>query len=310
MVSCKREKLSERDEEKHMTEKKRGLGRGLSDLGLNELLGDLSNAASPDIPKQQAELKKLPIEAIHPGRYQPRQHIMQEGLEELASSIKSQGIIQPIVVRNASDGYEIIAGERRWRAAQLAELTEVPVIIRDIPDEAAIAMSLIENIQRQDLNVIEEAIALQRLIDEFHMTHQGVADAIGKSRASVTNTLRLLKLNPDVRSLVEQGHLDMGHARALLALEGLQQSEIANNIVERALSVRDTEKLIRQLQENNQYKHADSTTIDPDVARLQNSLSDKLGAVVIIRHNTKGKGKLVVHYNSVDELEGILNKIH
>lgn len=289
-----------------MTQKKRGLGRGLGDLGLNELLSDL-NPSTPTGEKK-SELKKLPIDTIEPGRYQPRKQMPKEALEELASSIKAQGIIQPIVVRHIGRGYEIIAGERRWRAAQMAGLHEVPVIIRDIPDEAAVAMSLIENIQRQDLNVIEEAVALQRLIDEFSMTHQEVADAVGKSRASVTNMLRLLKLNPDVRVLVEQGHLDMGHARALLALEGIQQSEVANNIVNRALSVRETEKLIRQLHSTvDQTKNMKN--VDPDVSRLQNDLSNKLGAVVVIRHSAKGKGKLLIQYNSVDELEGILQRI-
>lgn len=292
-----------------MTEKKHGLGRGLSELGLNELLSDLDPSTTNTY--KSVELKKLPIEAIQPGRYQPRQHMMQEDLEDLANSIRSQGIIQPIVVRRVGNDYEIIAGERRWRAAQLTDLKEVPVIIRDIPDEAAIAMSLIENIQRQDLNVIEEAVALQRLIDEFSMTHQGVADAIGKSRASVTNILRLLKLNPDVRELVEQGQIDMGHARALLALEGLEQSEVAKNIVTRGLSVRETEKLIRQRQHPNQREKVETPPpIDPDIARLQNDLSERLGAVVNIQYNTKGKGKLVIEYNNIDELEGILDKIN
>ena len=289
-----------------MTQKKRGLGKGLSDLALTELLGETDSATPrPDI---NTELKKLPIDVIQPGQYQPRRQMGNDALEELASSIRAQGIIQPIVVRRHANNYEIIAGERRWRAAQLAGLEKVPVIVRDIPDEAAIAMSLIENIQRQDLNAIEEAIALQRLIDEFHMTHQEVADAVGKSRASVTNTLRLLKLNPDVRSLVEQGHLDMGHARALLALEGVQQSEMANTVVARALSVRDTETLIRKLQSNAKQSIM-NVPVDPDIARLQSDLSDKLSAVVIIRHSTKGKGKLVIHYNNADELEGILERI-
>ncbi len=286
-----------------MNVKKRGLGRGLSDLGLSELLSELGTSAQPE---KHAELKSLPIDLIEPGRYQPRRQMQKEALEELAHSIRSQGIIQPIVVRHHENHYEIIAGERRWRAAQMAGLEEIPVIIRDIPDEAAIAMSLIENIQRQDLNAIEEAVALQRLIDEFQMTHQEVADAVGKSRASVTNTLRLLKLNPDVRSLVEQGLLDMGHARALLALEGPKQSEMANNVVSRALSVRETERLIRVMLLEPGKMSREKTT-DPDVARLQSDLSDRIGAVVIIRHNPKGKGRLIIHYNSLDELDGILD---
>ena len=289
-----------------MTQKKRGLGRNLGDLGLNELLSEMKTPRTGEAPK--TELKKLAVDTIQPGRYQPRRQMGTEQLQELADSIRSQGIIQPIVVRRVPGGYEIIAGERRWRASQMAGLHEVPVIIRDIPDEAAIAMSLIENIQRQDLNVIEEATALQRLIDEFTMTHQDVAAAVGKSRASVTNLLRLLKLNPDVLSMVEQGQLDMGHARALLALEGLQQSEVANNVVTRGLSVRETERLIRQLQ-SPKTTSSNGTTADPDVMRLQHNLSDKLGASVHIRHNNKGKGKLIIHYNDVDELEGILGRI-
>ncbi len=288
-------------------QKKRGLGRGLSDLGLNELLSDL-NAAETQ-PESAAQFKKLPIDRIHPGRYQPRRQVNKEKLEELASSIRVQGIIQPIVVRRYENGYEIIAGERRWRAAQLAGMTEIPAIVRDLTDEAAIAMSLIENIQREDLNAIEEAVALQRLIDEFQMTHHEVADAVGKSRASVTNILRLLKLNSDVQSLVEQGFLDMGHARALLALEGIQQSEVANSVVSRALSVRETERLIRQIQAKaNQSERP--ITRDPDISRLEKDLSDKLAASVSIRHQSKGKGKLIIQYNSLDELSGILDRIN
>lgn len=285
---------------------KRGLGRGLSDLGLNELLSELSHTESTT-PEKSPQLKTLPVDVLHPGRYQPRRQMDKEALEELANSIRVQGIIQPIVVRKQHQGYEIIAGERRWRAAQLAGLMEIPVLIRDLSDEAAIAMSLIENIQRQDLNAVEEAIALQRLIDEFEMTHEAIAEAVGKSRSSVTNTLRLLKLNSDVRILVEQGALDMGHARALLALEGLQQSEIAQQVVARALSVRETEKLIRQLQHKPEKPRLNVS--DPDITRLEKDLSDRLAANVKIRHQPKGKGKLVISYNSVDELSGILDRI-
>lgn len=286
--------------------KKRGLGRGLSDLGLNELLSDLNEHAS--VEHETTQLKKLPIDVMHPGRYQPRRQMDKEKLEELANSIRVQGIIQPIVVRRDEKGYEIIAGERRWRAAQLAELQEVPVIIRDLSDEAAIAMSLIENIQRQDLNAIEEAVALQRLIEEFQMTHEAVAETVGKSRASVTNTLRLLKLNSDVQNMVEKGLLDMGHARALLALEGLQQSEVAKNIVARALSVRETERLIRQLQTKANTSTQNFNT-DPDIARLEKDLSDRLAAAVKIQHQGRGKGKLIIQYSSLDELSGILDRI-
>ncbi|ACJ17495.1 ParB/RepB/Spo0J family partition protein [Coxiella burnetii] len=284
---------------------KRGLGRGLSDLGLNELLTEINDASLAD---SKTELKKLTIDVIQPGRYQPRRQMDKDALEELANSIRAQGIIQPIIVRPVGQRYEIIAGERRWRAAQLAGLKEVPAVIRPITDEAAIAMSLIENIQRQNLNAIEEAAALQRLLDEFKMTHEEIAEAVGKSRTSVTNSLRLLKLNPDVKALLEQGHLDMGHARALLALEGFQQSEAANIIIKRALSVRETEKLIQHWQSEGKSS-ANRPSMDPDVARLQHHLSDKLGAAVTIRHGAKGKGKLIIHYNSADELEGILDRI-
>ncbi|WP_304985665.1 ParB/RepB/Spo0J family partition protein [Coxiella-like endosymbiont] len=288
-----------------MTEK-RGLGRGLSELGLNELLADINCSSSSF--SEDSELKKLSIEKLQPSHYQPRRHINKEALEELASSIRSQGIIQPIVVRSLGTYYEIIAGERRWRAAQLAGLKEIPVVIRSISNEAAMAISLIENIQRQNLNVIEEGIALQRLLNKFAMTHEEVAEAVGKSRANVTNLLRLLKLNADVRQLVEEGHLNMGHARALLAVEGVCQSNIAKDIANKGLSVRETEKIIRQLQESGKSEIL-RTFVDPDIARLQKDLSDKLGATVAIRHNPKGKGKLVIHYNSTDELEGILERI-
>ncbi|MCB1827072.1 MAG: ParB/RepB/Spo0J family partition protein [Coxiellaceae bacterium] len=306
--------------------KKRGLGRGLGDLGLSELLSDMQAASvatavpaqapvfseandaikNSDSEKQETRLREVPVDKIRSGRYQPRKTFEQEGLEELAQSIRSQGVIQPIILRRMNDGYEIIAGERRWRAAQLAGLPQIPAIIRDIPDEAAMAMALIENIQRRDLNSIEEAAALQRLISEFHLTHQEVAEAVGKSRTLVTNLLRLLKLNPDVRALVEKGHLEMGHARALLTLDSLQQSEVANHVVARALSVRQTEELVRNLQQGT--KKTMQVKQDPNITSLQNELSEKLGAKVNIRHTSKGKGKLVVHYHSLDELEGILEK--
>jgi ParB family chromosome partitioning protein len=294
-----------------MAVRKRGLGKGLSDLGLTELLGEITPGAdsSGNNHPSQVQFKTLPVHTIKPGRYQPRRQMCEESLQELAASIRSQGIIQPIVIREINDGYEIIAGERRWRAAQLADMKEVPVIIRNLDDESALAVSLIENIQRQDLNVMEEAVALQRLIDEFNMTHQELALAVGKSRASVTNILRLLKLNDDVRSLVEQGHLDMGHARALLALEGARQSKVANIVVARALSVRDTERLIRKIVEPADTLAADNDAISVDATRLQENLSTRLGAKVTIRHGAKGKGKLVIHYKNADELDGILDKI-
>lgn len=302
-----------------MSQKKRGLGRGLGDLGLSELLSDMKSVRETAPPPAEmvsqeqpsaasSDLKDVPVDKIKPGRYQPRKVMNQESLEELAQSIRSQGVIQPIVLRRMNDGYEIIAGERRWRASQMAGLQQIPAIVRDIPDEAAMAMGLIENIQRRDLNAIEEAVALQRLIMEFHLTHEEVAEAVGKSRTVVTNLLRLLKLNSDVRALVEKGYIEMGHARALLALEGIAQSEIATQVVSRGLSVRQTEDLVRQMQDVS-LKKKSNKQVDPNIVALQNELSEKLGAKVNIHHGSKGKGKLVVQYHSLDELDGILEKI-
>ena len=314
-----------------MSEKKRSLGKGLSDLGLSELLGgspavadkkvdtkEISPSSSVEvtdevIPPAKAavavdHLNKLGVDQLKPGRYQPRRTFSDEKLQELADSIKSQGIIQPIVVRRMNDGYEIIAGERRWRAAQLAGLGEVPVIVRDLSDDAALAMSLIENIQRQDLNVIEEAVALDRLLNEFNLTHQEIAESVGKSRTSVTNTLRLLKLNIDVRLLLEQGRLDMGHARCLLSLQGLAQSEMAQRIVNQGLSVRQTEQLVKRTQQEKTGAPITAER-DPNIIRLQDDLSQKLSAKVLIKHQPKGAGQLVVSYHSLDELEGILDHI-
>ena len=255
------------------------------------------------------DLRHLPVEVIQRGKYQPRKDIRSEALEELAISIRAQGVIQPIVVRKIiKGGYEIIAGERRWRAAQLAGLSEVPAVIRDVPDEAAIAMALIENIQREALNPIEEAVALQRLLDEFQLTHQEVAEAVGKSRATVTNLIRLTSLNPDVKKLVENGDIEMGHARALLALSGANQSKAAITVVTRDLSVRETESLVRKLQQPT-TNTSQIKKVDADIRRLQNSLSEKLGATVAIQHSAKGKGKLVINYNNLNELEGILAHI-
>lgn len=290
-----------------MSERK--LGRGLSDLGLTELLSESNSAPTNIIPagteSSEERFVHMAIEKMRPGRYQPRKEFSPEELRELANSIKSQGIIQPIIVRHMNDGYEIIAGERRWRAAQMAGLDKVPVIIKDVPDEAAIAMALIENIQRKDLNALEEAGAFQRLIDEFRMTHDEVAHAVGKSRALVTNLLRLQKLHPDVKTQLLHGHLEMGHARALLALEVDQQCEVANIVIARGLSVRQTEELVRKVGEKND-EGKKTEKLDPDISRLQSSLSEKLGAKVSIQHQNSGKGKLSIHYNSVDELEGIL----
>lgn len=285
-----------------MSIKKRGLGRGLDAM--------LSGSVAPAAKGQaKEELRHLPVDIIQRGQYQPRKEMQAEALQELAASISQQGVIQPIVVRQLSPGrYEIIAGERRWRAAQLAGLTDIPALIRDVPDEAAIAMALIENIQRENLNPLEEAVALQRLCDELTLTHQQVAETVGKSRAAVTNMLRLLTLHPEVKSLLEQSHLDMGHARALLALQGAVQVQAAQMTVAKGLSVRETEKLVNRLL-NPQESETVKSSASADVRRFERDLSDKLGAVVSVRHSAKGKGRLVIQYNNLDELEGILAHI-
>ena len=292
---------------------RRGLGRGLDALlgGNNVSAASTGSAAvSPD-----STLRKLPIETLSRGRYQPRTVIRQEALQELANSIRAQGVVQPIVVRSIVGGrYEIIAGERRWRAAQLAGLTEIPAVVRDVPDETALAMALIENIQREDLNPLEESLALKRLQEEFELTHQQVADAVGRSRAAVTNLLRLLDLSDDVQNLLQDGKLEMGHARALLSLDDNLQYEAAQQVLIRGLSVRETEDLVRTLQkqsandDNNSSKNA-SVDIDPNIRALQTDLAERLGAKVAIQHQDTGKGRLVIQYNSLDELDGILAHI-
>jgi ParB family chromosome partitioning protein len=300
-----------------MSVKKRGLGRGLDAL---------LSSAKPNSVEAKAEtlvttsdvnvvaaaddktLLLLPIEFLQRGKYQPRKDMSEEALEELASSIRAQGVIQPIVVRPVGENrYEIIAGERRWRASQLAKLDVVPCIIKDVADEAAVAIALIENIQREDLNAMEEAVALHRLIEEFALTHQQVADAVGKSRTTVTNLLRLNNLNDDVKIMLEHGDIEMGHARCLLALEGNAQSEAANIVVAKALTVRETEKLVRKMLEPAPEKEVKDK--DPDVQLLEQQLAENLGAKVEISYNQKGKGKLVISYSSLDELDGILGRI-
>jgi len=248
---------------------------------------------------------------IQRGKYQPRRDMDPAALEELASSIRQQGIMQPIVVRPIGEGrYEIIAGERRWRAAQLAMLDRVPAIIRDVPDEAAVAMALIENIQREDLNAMEEAIALARLKEEFQLTHEEVADAVGKSRTTVTNLLRLIGLTTEVKIMLEHGDLEMGHGRAMLTLEPEQQVEVARQVVSKQLSVRQTEALVRKYQEQAEKPvETKSKSIDPDIRRLQDNLAERLGSRVTINHSQKGKGSLVIQYNNLDELDGILAHI-
>lgn len=266
--------------------------------------GSESEVVESIVPK--GELHRLPIESLQPGQYQPRKIMTDDALEELASSIRAQGIIQPIVVRPVSkDKYEIIAGERRWRASQLAQLDEVPCLIKDIPDEAAIAMALIENIQREDLNAMEEAVAMQRLKEEFNLTHQQTADAVGKSRTTVTNLLRLLSLTEACRVMLERGDLEMGHARALLSLPSDEQTIVARTVVAKALTVRDTEKLVRK-QLSPVLTKDKSKAADPHIEQLERNISDKMGATTTILHGTKGKGKINIQYNSLDELDGIL----
>ncbi|PIE02118.1 MAG: chromosome partitioning protein ParB [Thiothrix nivea] len=281
--------------------KKPGLGRGLDVL--------LSTAKQSVQQPDELFLKKLPVEKIKPGAYQPRMTFDPGALQELADSIKAQGMVQPVVVRRMNGGeYELIAGERRWRAAQLAEMHEIPAVIREIPDQAAAAMSLIENIQREDLNALEEATGLRRLIDEFGLTHQQTAEAVGRSRAAVSNLLRLLELMPEVKDMLEQRELEMGHARALLALTNEQvQLQTAQKVVKRQLSVRETERLVKKILEGAVEKI--TPVPSPDVQRLERKLSDQLGAKVAIRYNQKGRGRMVIEYNSLDELDGILNHI-
>ena len=301
--------------------RKRGLSKGLDALlSSNEAYQrqpeEVSVEGDGEASEQQAQrpprdgdLRHLPVELMQRGRYQPRKDMSADALEELAESIRAQGVMQPIVVRPLGDNrYEIIAGERRWRAAQMAELDAIPAVIREVPDEAAIAMSLIENIQRENLNPMEEALALSRLKEEFGLTHQQVADAVGKSRAMVTNLLRLMSLEADVKKLLEHGDLEMGHARALLSLTGAKQVEAARTVVAKGLSVRQTGTLVREFEKEKPVKPAPAKE-DPNVRHLINDLSDRLGAPVQIQQGNAGKGKLVISYNNLDELDGILAHI-
>lgn len=303
-----------------MSTKRKGLGKGLDAL-LSAGIGigapsatapqSAPVVASPDSEPADGRFARIPVEFCQRGKYQPRRDMHPEQLEELAESIKAQGVMQPIVVRKiGEDKYEIIAGERRWRATQLAGMETIPAIVRVVTDEAAIAMALIENIQREDLNPIEEAVALKRLQDEFELTHQEVAQAVGKSRTTVTNLLRLMSLTEEVKTLLEHGDLEMGHARALLTLAEADQRDIARQVVAKGLSVRQTETLVRQFQENSEkIKQKIPMAPSADIRRLEESLSDRLGAGVEIQHSAKGKGKLVINYNSLDELDGILAHI-
>jgi len=292
-----------------MATKRKGLGRGLDALlGANTAVNN-TPTSNDDGSANNEQLKHVPVEFIQRGKYQPRRDMHPEALEELAESIKAQGVMQPIVIRPiAADKYEIIAGERRWRATQLAGLDSIPAVIRDVPDEAAIAMALIENIQREDLNPIEEAVALKRLQDEFELTHQEVAAAVGKSRTAVTNLLRLISLDEDVKKLLEHGDLEMGHARALLSLTVSEQRSTARQVVAKNLSVRQTEALVRRLQQQ-QTEVVTENKVDPDLKKLEEGLSEKVGVPVALQHGAKGKGRLVLKYNSLDELDGILSHL-
>ncbi|MBT8058541.1 MAG: ParB/RepB/Spo0J family partition protein [Xanthomonadales bacterium] len=281
--------------------KKPVLGRNLSSM-LSQTTLEQVQSASRD------ELRNLPLDTIRPGRYQPRSVFDEEKLSELADSIQAQGVVQPIVVRPVGDGeFELIAGERRWRAAQIAGIDDIPAVVRDVPDEASVAMSLIENIQREDLNPLEEATALRRLIDEFQMTHQQAAEAVGRSRAAVSNLLRLLELMQEVKDMIDLRVIEMGHARALLSLDDDLQVQAAREVVNKRLSVRETENLVRRLQQSKKRKG--SRRIDPDILRLQTRMGEALGARVRIQHQASGKGKLVISYNSSDEFEGILERL-
>lgn len=301
-----------------MALKKTGLGRGLEAL-LGHGPARAEPVPAPAAPAANDELARIPLDLLQRGRYQPRIDMRPESLQELADSIKAQGVVQPIVVRPVdppgaagSQRYEIIAGERRWRAAQMAGLDQIPALIRNVPDEAAVAMSLIENIQRENLNPLEEARALERLVGEFKMTHQGAAEAVGRSRVAVSNLLRLLELTDEVKELVEKRELEMGHARALLALQARkQQTEVARLVAKKGLSVRETEALVRRLTSHSDTApgEGERPALDPNIRKLQDDLTDRLGAKVTIQHNARGNGKLVVSYHSLDELDGILERI-
>lgn len=298
--------------------KKRGLGKGLEALlgsGASQIKEVATTAAvavtSDTPPGSDNGFQHLAIDVIQRGRYQPRTNFKPEALQELADSIKAQGVVQPIVVRplqSTPGQYELVAGERRWRASQLAGLYDIPAIIRDISDQEAMAVALIENIQRQELNPVEEAKALVRLVEEFGLTHQEAADAVGRSRASVSNLLRLLTLKTDVRHMLEDGQIEMGHARAILGLESAKQLQAAKEVAKKGLSVRETEQLVRRLSKPESEKKQ-KVSMDPDTRRLQESISEKLGAKVVFQHGSSGKGKMLIHYNSIDELDGILDHI-
>ena len=290
-----------------MATKRQSLGKGLDALlGMSDD-ADFDALDTPTSNAADGQLRQLPVELLQRGKYQPRRDINAEALEELAKSIRSQGIMQPLVVRQLADErYEIIAGERRWRAAQQAGLDTVPVIVREVTDEAAIAMALIENIQREDLNAMEESLALQRLQQEFQLTQQQVADAVGKSRSAVTNLMRLTSLELEVQQLLERGDLELGHAKCLLAIEGHMQVNAARTVAGTGMTVRQTEALVKKLQSGVDNLPAAEADSSPDIKRLENDISEKVGVPVTIQHSAKGAGKLIFKYSSVDELDGIL----
>jgi len=287
-----------------MAAKKRGLGRGLDAL----LGGDAEPASEPNA---EGDLRTLVIHSIQPGKYQPRHAMDPERLDELAASIRAQGVIQPVVVREiAKDRYALIAGERRWRAAQKAGLVDIPALIKVVPDQAVVAMALIENIQRENLSPLEEAQALSRLIGEFELTHQQTADAIGRSRAAVSNLLRLLDLPAEIKRLLDERKLDMGHARALATLPEARATALALEAAEHGWSVRELEEAARRVDARTKGKPKKSVARDPNIAALERELAEKLATRVVIAHARSGRGKLVIHYHSVDELDGILERLH
>lgn len=307
-----------------MSVKKRGLGKGLSSLISQPAVrvevpattaesgehGVQSAPAAVHVPDPRGDLSYLPLDALQRGQYQPRRDMSSDGLEELAASIRSQGVIEPIVVRAITTGkYEIIAGERRWRAARMAGLDSVPAVVREVSDEDAIAMALIENIQREDLNPVEEAVALQRLQKEFELTQQEVADIVGKKRATVANLMRLLNLTSEVRRMLEHGDIEMGHARAMLTLEGADQIRIAQEVVAKGLNVRQAEALVKNHALRGSQAPATKPPVDANIRKLEDTLAARIGAPVAIKHGAQGKGSLVISYNSLDELDGILDHL-
>lgn len=299
-----------------MAAKKPSLGRGLGALLGQPVTRESATVAVLD-PAADETLAKIPVDLLQRGKYQPRVDMRAETLQELADSIKSQGVVQPIVVRPLAGTagqplrYEIIAGERRWRAAQIAGLHDIPAIVRHVPDEAAVAMALIENIQREDLNPLEEARALSRLIEEFSLTHQEAADSVGRSRAAVSNLLRLLELCDEVKTLVEHRTIEMGHARALLSLDSQRkQAEVGALVAKKSLSVRETEALVKRMLSGVQDDHTAPARPDPNIRKLESDLAEKLGAKVSVQHSKSGKGTLVIGYNSLEELDGIIEHIH